>query len=44
MEKDGKIQDDENFHLIKKIEGSFSNVMGFPLEEIKNDLEKFNLL
>lgn len=38
------IQDDKNFHLIKKIEGSFSNVMGFPLEEIKNDLEKFNLL
>ncbi len=29
---------DEEYHLIKKIEGSYSNVMGLPLEELKKYL------
>lgn len=32
------IQDDEKYHLISKIKGSYFNVMGFPLEDIKLDL------
>lgn len=32
------IQDDSDYHLIKEINGSYYNVMGFPLEEIKKDL------
>ena len=32
------IQDDEKFGLVKEIKGSFYNVMGFPLEDIKKDL------
>lgn len=33
------IQDDENYHLISKIKGSYSNVIGFPIDEIRSDLE-----
>lgn len=29
------IQDDKKYHLINKIEGSYYNVIGFPLEDIK---------
>ena len=32
------IQDDSDYHLIKEINGSYYNVMGFPLEEIEKDL------
>ncbi len=35
------IQEDSSFKLINKIEGSYYNVIGFPLEEIKKDLEVF---
>jgi len=33
------IQDDEKFHLIKSIKGSLNNVIGFPIEEIKKDID-----
>lgn len=33
---------DEEFNLIKKIVGSFDNVMGLPTESITRDLKKFN--
>ena len=32
------IQDDKKYHLINKIEGSYYNVIGFPLETIKKDI------
>ena len=32
------IQDDKKYHLINKIEGSYYNVIGFPLEDIKKDI------
>lgn len=35
---------DEKYPLVKKIIGSKNNVIGFPVEEIKKDLIKFNLL
>ncbi len=38
------IQDDENYQLIKKIKGSYYNIMGFPLEEIKSDLIALKLI
>jgi MAF protein len=37
-------QDDDNFHLIKKVEGSTTNVMGFPLDEIEKELKKLKLI
>lgn len=33
------IQDDEKYHIINKIKGSYYNVMGFPIEDIKKDIE-----
>ena len=37
-------QDNNDFALVKKIDGSISNVIGFPLEDIKNALkEHFDL-
>ena len=36
-------QDNERFPLVKKINGSITNVIGFPVEEIKEDLKKFSL-
>lgn len=36
-------QDNDLFPLIKKISGSHHNVIGFPTEEIKNDLDKYFL-
>ena len=36
-------QDNDHFPLIKKISGSHHNVIGFPTEEIKNDLDKYFL-
>lgn len=38
------VQDDESFHLIKKIKGSTDNVMGFPVDEIKAILVKYSLV
>lgn len=38
------IQDDEKYHLVNKIKGSFYNVMGFPLEEIKLDLISLKII
>lgn len=35
---------DEEFNLIRKIVGSFDNVMGFPTESISRELKKFNLI
>ena len=32
------IQDDKKYHLINKIEGNYYNVIGFPLEDIKKDI------
>ena len=37
-------QDDEKYHLVSKIKGSFYNVMGFPLEEIKLDLLSLKII
>lgn len=43
MDKAGAygFQDNKNFPLVKRVVGSISNVIGFPLEAIKADLEKF---
>ncbi len=38
------IQDNDKFPLIKKIEGSYNNIVGFPIEEIKEDLKKLDLI
>ncbi len=34
------VQDNEYSHLINKVNGSLNNVIGFPIEEIKIDLQK----
>lgn len=34
------VQDNESSHLIKTVKGSINNVVGFPIEEIKIDLQK----
>ena len=36
-------QDNSDFALVKKINGSVTNVIGFPVEDIKEDLKKFSL-
>lgn len=36
-------QDNKDFALVKKIDGSISNVIGFPLEDIKQSLKGFDL-
>lgn len=33
------VQDNKKFHLIKSVNGSITNVMGFPVDEIKSDLK-----
>jgi septum formation protein len=38
------IQDDYKEHIIKSIDGSFDNVMGLPIEEIKEDLKSLELI
>ena len=35
------IQDNDQFPLVKKISGSLTNVIGFPTDEIKQDLNKY---
>ena len=34
------VQDNEQFPIIKKVIGSIDNVIGFPVKEIKEDIEK----
>ena len=34
------VQDNEQYHIINKVNGSINNVIGFPIEEIKEDFEK----
>ena len=36
-------QDNNDYALVKKINGSITNVIGFPVEDIKEDLKKFSL-
>ena len=36
-------QDNDQYPIVKKINGSYHNVIGFPVEEIKEDLKKFSL-
>lgn len=45
MDKAGSygIQDEE-FPIVKKYEGSYKNIMGFPVEDIKKDLIELGLL
>ena len=38
------VQDDHSHLMIKEVKGSVNNVIGFPIEEIKNDLIKNRLL
>ena len=35
------VQDNEKFPLVKEIKGSVTNVIGFPVEDIKEAIEKF---
>ncbi len=46
MDKAGAygIQDNEKFHIIDSIIGSYTNVVGFPVDEIKSDLITNHLL
>jgi len=34
------IQDNDRFHIIKKIQGSYDNVVGFPVSEIKDAIKR----
>lgn len=38
------IQDNKKFPIVKTVIGSFDNVVGFPVEEIKSDLQRSRLL
>lgn len=38
------LQDNNTYHIVKKINGSINNVIGFPVEEIKIDIEKMSEL
>ena len=46
MDKAGAygIQDNEKFHIIDSIKGSYTNIVGFPVEQIKSDLKSNHLL
>ena len=46
MDKAGAygIQDEDNFPIVKSYQGSLNNIIGFPSEEIKEDLKKEGLL
>lgn len=46
MDKAGAygVQDNEKFSIIKSVEGSIKNVIGFPTEDIKKDLIELGLL
>lgn len=34
------IQDNSKFHIIKEYKGSYSNIVGLPIEELKNEIDK----
>jgi septum formation protein len=34
---------DNNFNLVKKINGSFNNVKGLPIEQILKDIKKYKI-
>lgn len=38
------IQDNDNFHIIDHIEGSYTNIMGLPVDELRQDLIALKLL
>ena len=38
------VQDDYKEHIIKNVDGSFDNVMGLPVEEIRKDLRSLDLI
>lgn len=38
------VQDNHLFPIVKKVIGSVNNVIGFPIEEIKKDLEELDLI
>ena len=46
MDKAGAygIQDDFGSLFVKKIDGCYNNVMGFPIAKIFQSLEKYNLI
>ncbi len=46
MDKAGAygVQDNDENHIIKSFSGSYSNIMGFPVDEIKSDLIKNRLI
>ena len=34
------VQDNDKFPIVKKVTGSMSNVIGFPVDEIKEEFDK----
>ena len=38
------IQDNDKFPIINKIEGSYSNIVGLPIEDLEYDLEELKIL
>ena len=46
MDKAGAygVQDNASYRIIEEVHGSIHNVIGFPIEEIKADLLRYNLL
>ena len=38
------VQDNERFPIINKTVGSFSNIVGLPIEELEKDLRKINII
>ena len=38
------VQDNDKYPIVNRIEGSLTNVIGFPVEDIIEDLKKLELL
>lgn len=38
------VQDNDKFHIIDHIEGSYTNIVGLPIDELKDDLKKLGLI
>jgi septum formation protein len=38
------VQDNDTFHIIDHIEGSYTNIVGLPIDELKEDLLKLGLI
>lgn len=38
------VQDNDKFHIISHIEGSYTNIVGLPVDELKNDLISLGLI